>query len=496
ISLGQEPDLTKSTDELKNAYETDTGNPYLEWLLFNFGRYLLVGSAPGVLPANLQGKWGRDLSNPWGADYHANINLQMNYWFAEMTNMNLVKPMFDYIEKTWVPRGTETAQTLYSISRGWVTHNEMNIFGHTGMKLFQNSAQSANYPECGSWMAIHIWDHFDYTNDVEWWKTQGYPLIKGHAQFQLDKLIADDHFNDSSLVVAPCNSPEQAPITFGCSHAQQLIWQLFNAVEKGFEAAGDTDTAFLEEVRQKRAQMDKGIHIGSWGQLQEWKLDMDNPSDTHRHLSHLIGLYPGYAIANYDPAVQAPPNHSKTYTKQQVFEAARISLIHRGVGTGPDADSGWEKMWRSAAWAQFGNATGFYHELTYSIERNHAVNLFSMYDPNPSPPDRIFQIDANLAYPAVVLNGLLQAPDVPSLSTPLVVTILPALPSNWQTGFIKGARIRGAMIVDLSWSKGKPTSVTIKADEGSPARLVQVIYAGKTVKSFKSSGAQTQNIRF
>jgi alpha-L-fucosidase 2 len=146
-----------------------------------------------------------------------------------------------------------------------------------------------------------------------------------------------------------------------------MIWQLFNSIEKGFSASGDTDTEFLDEVRTARAKLDKGVHIGSWGQLQEWKFDQDSPTDTHRHLSHLVGLFPGYAVASYDPGFQGPVvvNGSQvTYTKAQVIDAAKTSLVHRGNGTGPDADSGWEKAWRAAAYAQLGDATTFYHELT------------------------------------------------------------------------------------------------------------------------------------
>lgn len=160
---------------------------------------------------------------------------------------------------------------------------------------------------------------------------------------------------------------QHTELSVGCAHAQQIIWQLFNAIEKGFAASGDTDTKFLDEVRATRAKVDKGVRIGSWGQLQEWKFDQDSPSDTHRHLSHLIGLFPGYAITSYDPALQGPVvvNGSKvTYTKQQVLDAARISLVHRGNGTGPDADSGWEKAWRAAAYAQLGDVETFYHILT------------------------------------------------------------------------------------------------------------------------------------
>jgi alpha-L-fucosidase 2 len=332
LDLGQTADLTKSTDVLINAYETNVGNPYIEWLMFNYGRYMLGSSSRGALPAQLQGKWALDISNPWSADYHSNINIQMNYWSAEMSNLDVTAPLFTYFEKNWAPRGAYTAQVLYNISRGWVTHDEMNIFGHTGMKAADGSAEWANYPESAVWMMIHVWDHFDYTNDVAWWQAQGWPLIKGVASFHLDKLIPDLRFNDGTLVVSPCNSPEQPPITLGCAHAQQLIWQLFNAVEKGFNASGDRDTAFLEEVRTKRDAMDKGLRIGSWGQLQEWKVDQDQQNDTHRHLSHMIGLYPGYAITNYEPAIQGDllllNGTRTTYTKTEVIDAATTSLIH------------------------------------------------------------------------------------------------------------------------------------------------------------------------
>ncbi|KAI0055966.1 hypothetical protein BV25DRAFT_1921377 [Artomyces pyxidatus] len=578
LNLGQTPDLSMPTDRLWDSYEVDVGNAYLEWVLFNYGRYLLVGSSRGTLPANLQGKWASELENAWNGDYHANINLQMNYWAAEMTGLNVMKPLFDLMEKTWAPRGAQTAQVLYNISRGWVTHDEMNIFGSTGMKSGNGSAEWADYPESAVWMMLHVWDHFDYTGDVAWWKEQGWPLIKGRsglsgrvrarqsssalvrahfelavphrsrpsratklsgmgvnhfpggdyarkwdcesselsgrgvAEFHLDKLILDDHFQDSTLVVVPCNSPEQAPITFGCVHAQQLIWQLFNAVEKGYAEAGDTDEAFLagilfialrmldhepirsSEVRSKRAQMDKGIHIGSWGQLQEWKYDMDQPNDTHRHLSHLVGLYPGYAIASFDPSIQAPIFRAGVlvnYTYADVLGAATTSLVHRGNGTGADADAGWEKLWRAATWAQLANATEFYHELSYAIQRNFGPNLFSRYSPDSSAP---FQIDANLGYPAALLNALVQAPDVASYDAPLTVTLLPALPDKWPAGEIKGVRLRGGMALDIQWSGGRLVSVTIAGDGLSQARDVQVMYAGEVVESFRTGSVSTQQI--
>ncbi|KAE9402567.1 glycoside hydrolase family 95 protein [Gymnopus androsaceus JB14] len=531
LSLGQVTD-SRPTDEIVTGYEYNVGNPYLEWITFNYGRYMLASSA-------------RD--TPWGGDYHADINVQMNYWSAEMSNLDVTSSLWNYIEKTWAPRGATTAQLIYNISRGWVTHDEMNIFGHTGMKGGPgegNTAEWANYPVSAVWLVrmpssqsdvtecslhsrwLDLWDHFDYTNDVAWWQAQGYPLLKGVASFHLDTLIPDQHFNDGTLITAPCNSPEQVPITLGCAHTQQLIWQMFNAVEKGFNASGDTDTDFLDgkhrcnfsdslnhvrdereqdvsvlevpfrcwfkepEVIAKRSQMDKGIRIGWWGQLQEWKVNLDSPTDTHRHLSHLVGLYPGYAIASYDMGIQGGLIYNDTkfnYTKDEVMDAAMTSLIHRGNGTGPDADAGWEKAWRAAAWAQLGNASEFYFELTYTLYENFAPNLFSLYDPFDPVP--IFQIDANFGFPAALLNGLLQAPDVASFDIPLVITLLPALPTNWPSGHLKGARTRGGITVDLDWSDGKPETVTLTVDESpiSTSRNVQVVYAGKEVGSFTTS---------
>ncbi|KAF8664131.1 hypothetical protein AX16_000821 [Volvariella volvacea WC 439] len=486
LSLGQTPDLNTPTDVLQANYKTDVGNPHLEWLLFNYGRYMLVSSGRSVLPANLQGKWAHGYGNAWSAD--ANINIQMNYWSADMTDIDVNKPLFDLLEKTWAPRGAYTARVLYNVTRGWVTHNE--IFGHTGMKAYENytTALWANYPEAAVWMMLHVWDHFDYTNDVAWWKEQGWPLLKGVVSFQLDRLQKDRFFNDNTLVTNPCNSPEQEPITFGCAHTQQMLWQIFNSVEKGFAASGDTDRAFLEEVRTARAQLDKGIHIGSWGQLQEWKIEKDSPSDLHRHLSHLIGLYPGYAISGYEPQLQGGVlvnGTRKVYTKDEVIKAAATSLQHRGPGTGPDADSGWEKAWRAAAWAQLGDADQFYHILTYAIDINFGANLFSLY--NPYNPDPIFQIDANLAYPATVMNALLQAPDVPTNEAPLIITLLPALPKQWSNGSIRGAKVRGGITIDFSWRGGRLTSATLKVGTQIRSRRVQVVYGGSVLRSFTSS---------
>ncbi|CAE6505192.1 unnamed protein product, partial [Rhizoctonia solani] len=500
LNIGQKLDRAKTTAQLRKEYKTDVGNPYFEWLMFNYGRYMLVGSTRSYLPANLQGVWARDAGAPWSGGTHhppdANINIQMNYWFAEMTNMKVTSALWDYMAKTWAPRGAETAKTLYNITRGWVTHNEMNVFGHTGMKALEgwNPAEWANYPESAAWMMIHVYDHFDYTNDVAWWRSQGWPLLKGVALFWLDHLVEDQRFKDGTLVTAPCNSPEQAIVTLGCSHSQQLVWQLFEAVEKGFSASGDNDTPFLHEVSTKKLKLYKGVRIGSWGQLQEWKLDFDSRTDLHRHLSHLIGLYPGYVLTNF----KAPTGQNQgipNLTREQVLKASEVSLRARGDGTGPDGDAGWEKVWRAACWAQLQNSTQFYHILTYAIDRNFAENLWSLY--NPFADDPIFQIDANLGYPAAVLNALVQAPDTSSLSDPLAVTLLPALPSAWDSGSIVGARIRGGMTLDLAWSNGKAVRASLKVDPVVRyARQVQLWYGKKLVTAFSATAGLKRDFAF
>ncbi|QRW25627.1 glycoside hydrolase family 95 protein [Rhizoctonia solani] len=487
LDIGQKVEKTKTTAELRKEYKTDIGNPYLEWLLFNYGRYMLVSSTRGDLPANLQGKWARDTANPWFGNYQPNINLQMNYWSAEMTGLNVTSTLWDYMEKTWVPRGSETARVLYNATSGWVVHNAVNTFGHTGMNRFgsDNSAEWANYPEAAAWMMFHVYDHFDYTCDVPWWRAHGWPILKGVATFWLDHLVKDEYFKDGTLVAVPCNSPEQAITTLGCAHSQQVIWQLFNAIEKGFNVSGDQDTVFLQKIREKRLKLDKGIKIGSFGQLQEWKVEFDSPTNLHRHLSHLVGLYPGYTLANFrtrSGAGQGIPELSR----EQVLKASEISLISRGNGTGPDGDAGWEKIWRAACWAQLKNNTRFYHHITYAIERNFAENLWSLY--NSFTEDPIFQIDANLGYPAAVLNALVQAPDTPSLFDALAITILPALPDSWASGSIKGARIRGGMALDLTWSNGKAVRATIKVDTALwYARKVQLWQGGQLVATFSAT---------
>ena len=217
-------------------------------------------------------------------EIEANKVLTRNHWGVDQTGLcALQTPLWDYMQNTWVPRGSQTAQLLYG-APGWVLHDEINIFGHTAMK---EDAQWADYSASATWMMAHVWDHYEYSADDAWWTNQGYALIVNHAQFWLNQLQKDSYFNDGALVVNPCNSPEHGLITFGCTHYQQLITELFFNVLTA--SLSSTDPSLLADIADTIPSLDRGLHIGSWGQIQEWKLDIDVQGDTHRHLSNLYG---------------------------------------------------------------------------------------------------------------------------------------------------------------------------------------------------------------
>ncbi|ELU38068.1 glycoside hydrolase family 95 protein [Rhizoctonia solani AG-1 IA] len=488
LDIGQKVEKTKTTAELRKEYKTDIGNPgsYLEWLLFNYGRYMLVSSTRGDLPANLQGKWARDTANPWfGINSNQsrllpepNINLQMNYWSAEMTGLNVTSTLWDYMEVERKPG------FLAALKRpGYYTTPRAD-----GLFIMRfgsdNSAEWANYPEAAAWMVRTSQPSLKYM-------AHGWPILKGVATFWLDHLVKDEYFKDGTLVAVPCNSPEQAITTLEETQDVLILSRssgscsMLSKRGSTFQIGTNITNQLITEIREKRLKLDKGIKIGSFGQLQEWKVEFDSPTNLHRHLSHLVGLYPGYTLANFrtrSGAGQGIPELSR----EQVLKASEISLISRGNGTGPDGDAGWEKIWRAACWAQLKNNTRFYHHITYAIERNFAENLWSLY--NSFTEDPIFQIDANLGYPAAVLNALVQAPDTPSLFDALAITILPALPDSWASGSIKGARIRGGMALDLTWSNGKAVRATIKVDTALwYARKVQLWQGGQLVATFSAT---------
>jgi alpha-L-fucosidase 2 len=363
--------------------------------------------------------------------------MQMNLWGADQTGLgSLQAAAWNYMEDTWVPRGTETAKLLYN-APGWVVHNEMNIFGHTGMK---SGAEWANYPVAAAWMMQHIHDHYSYSQNQTWFEQQGYPLMKGIAQFWLSQLQQDSFSNDGTLVVNPCNSPEHGPTTFACTHYQQLIHQLFLSILSVSHLPTVTgDKPFISSIKTAIAKLDTGLHFSSWGGIKEWKFNDTDPrfpydfqNDTHRHLSHLNGWHPGWSISST----------AGGYTNTSIQSAITTSLLSRGPGNGPDANAGWEKVWRSACWALLNNTSQAHFELRYAIEQNFADNGLSMYSGTNEP----FQIDANFGLVGAVLAMLVV--DLPGRES---VVLGPAIPKSWSPGNVKGLRLRGGGKVDFNW---------------------------------------------
>jgi len=427
----------KPTAELIAAYqgtENITSDPYYESSQFDYGRHLFISSSrQNSLPPNLQGKWAYGLENAWGADYHANINLQMNHWGVDQTGLGeLQEALWRYMDETWVPRGTETAKLLYD-APGWVTHDEMNIFGHTGMKT--GDEYWANYPASAAWMMLHVSDHFSYSQDLGWLRKTGYPLLEGISSFWLSQLQQDVWFHDGSLVVNPCSSPEHGPTTFGCAHYQQLLHSLFtNTISSAKHL--NISSSFVSSLTHALQDLDKGLHINpDLHTIQEWKItSLDttyNFNSTHRHLSHLVGWYPGSSISGL----------LSGYTNTTISTAVRNTLSVRGPGIA-DANAGWEKVWRSACWSRLNASSEAYSELLLTISQNIASNGLSMYSGKNEP----FQIDANFGYVGAVLAMLVV--DIEELGH---VVLGPAIPREWGGGSVEGLRVRGGGIVDFGW---------------------------------------------
>lgn len=449
------------TDKLMDSYTTEKGDNFVEGLIVDYGKYMYIASSrPGSLPPNLQGNWVASVNPAWSSDYHIDVNVQMNNWHAEQMGLgDIMSPLFDFITDTFVPRGTESAKLIYG-SRGWVAFTSLNIFGHTGQG---NDATWSDLYHDPAWLMATVWDRYDYSRDANWYATVGYPLMKGVAQFWLDTLLRDEYYHQLIWVANPCNSPEQGPTTFGCAQFQQVIWELFDHIIKDWDASGDTDTAFLKAVKDKFAALDPGVTVGRWGQIQEWKLDIDVQNNTHRHLSHLNGWYPGYIISGY---------YGKNET---IVKAVETSLYSRGNGT-EDSNTGWEKSWRAACWARLGVVDEAYKIFKYAIDVNFGPNALSIYTASNTPPYKQslpFQIDANFGQSAAALAML--ATDLPQASgdkgTP-IVTVGPSIPKAWAGGSVRGLRLRGGGQLDFGWTDdGLVEKVTITG-RTAPIKIV------------------------
>ena len=416
------------------------GDPEMEQLLFQYGRYLMIaGSRPGGLPANLQGLWNDSNNPPWDSDYHTDLNIEMNYWPVEVTNLSECSlPLFDLIESqvpSW--RIQTQADPEYRLAsgaqpaRGFDVRASTNITGGMGWWWIKTA---------DAWLMESYWEHYAFTGDKQFLRTRAYPLLKETCEFWDDELRA---LPDGRLVVARGWSPEHGDVVDGTSFNQEMVWDLFTNYIAASEALGiDTDYRGRIESLRARLLLPK---IGRWDQLQEWPTDIDDPNDHHRHTSHLIGVYPGHEFS----VAQTPA----------MVKAARVSLLHRG-NSGDAAE--WSFAWRTALLARMHDGDGGYGQvIQFFAARNSWPNLFgNLSDVTPA----VMQIDGDFGIAAGLAEMLLQSGNGE-------IELLPALPSAWPSGSVQGLRARGGFEVSETWRTGALTSVSVRSVTGAACRL-------------------------
>lgn len=434
VKLSLNPDIAMTdvpTDIRLEKYRKGQADSYLETLYYQYGRYLLIASSrPGNMPANLQGIWHNNVDGPWNVDYHNNINIQMNYWPVFSTNLGECnRPLIDFI-KTLIKPGEKTAKAYFG-TRGWTASISANIFGFT--TPLESHDMSWNFcPMAGPWLATHIWDCYDYTRDLKFLKEEGYPIIKGAADFATDFLW---HKPDGTYTAAPSTSPEHGPIDEGTTFAHAVIREiLLDAVAASKTLGVDSkDRKGWEDALKHLAP----YKIGRYGQLMEWSKDIDDPEDHHRHVNHLFGLHPGHTIS--------------PITTPTLAEAAKVVLQHRGDGA-----TGWSMGWKLNQWARLQDGNHAHMLLGNLLKNGTTDNLWDTHPP--------FQIDGNFGGTAGITEMLLQ-------SQMGFIQLLPALPDAWSNGSVSGLCAKGNFEIDMSWANGKLTSVTILSKSGGICKL-------------------------
>jgi len=438
LNLGATPAATLALPTIQRLINyKKTFDPDLEATIFQYGRYLLISSSrKGGLPANLQGLWNESNNPPWGGDYHTNINIQMNYWPAESTNLSeCAVPYLDHINAIREIRKINT-QKEYPGVRGWTLRTESNPMG--GESYLWN-------PPASAWYAQALWEHYAFTKDKTYLKNFAYPILKEISEFWDDHL---KHRADGTLVSPMGWSPEHGPTEDGVTYDQMIVYDLFSNYVESADVLG-IDNDYRNHIADLKDHLLKP-KIGMWGQLQEWETDRDDPQDKHRHASHLFGLYPGRQIS--------------TTKTPQLAKAAKVSLWARG-----DVSTGWSMAWKINFWARLQDGDHAHkiienfitpvggNGIDYNNGGGIYANLLCAHPP--------FQIDGNFGYTAGVAEMLLQ-------SQTDEIQLLPALPKAWATGSAQGLMARGDFeIIDMQWKNGKLTKLSVKSLAGGECKL-------------------------
>jgi alpha-L-fucosidase 2 len=448
LDLGITDAANLPTDErLKNF--NSTNDPNLVTLYYQYGRYLLISSSqPGGQAANLQGIWNDKINPPWDSKYTININAEMNYWPAEKTNLAEMHEPFLQMVKDMSVAGQQTAKDMYG-ARGWVAHHNTDIWRATGAIDGPNWGV---WSAAGGWTSQHLWEHYLYSGDKNFLASI-YPVLKGASTFYVDYLV--EHPKYHWLVVNPDESPENtskahqnSALDAGVTMTNQIVFELFSTTIKAAEIL-KKDAAFTNTLKQMRKRLPP-MHIGQYGQLQEWLDDIDDPKDNHRHISHLYGLFPS--------------NQISPYRTPQLYSAAKTTLTHRG-----DVSTGWSMGWKVNWWARMLDGNHAYKLIQNQLSPVKTTgtryeggggtynNLFDAHPP--------FQIDGNFGCTSGITEMLMQSANGE-------VHLLPALPDVWQNGSISGLRaIGGFQIVSMEWKDAKLIKVVIKSTLGGNLRL-------------------------